>query len=95
MPLQRRLPKRGFVPLKNTTAEVRLVDLKAVSEETIDLLALQRAGLVPHGATGAKIFLKGGIDRVVKIRGLGVTKGARAAIEAAGGQIEIETQGQA
>lgn len=88
MPLQRRLPKRGFVSLtRNDTAEVRLSDLQNVPVDSIDLLALKQAGVVRAGALSAKVFLSGEITRAVKLNGLLVTKGARAAIEAAGGSI--------
>jgi large subunit ribosomal protein L15 len=89
MPLQRRLPKRGFVSLtRNDTVEVRLSDLQGLPVDQIDLLALKQAGIVRAGALAAKVFLCGEIDRAVKLQGLLVTKGARAAIEAAGGSIE-------
>ncbi|MEO6024022.1 MAG: 50S ribosomal protein L15 [Burkholderiales bacterium] len=88
MPLQRRLPKRGFVSLtRNDVAQVRLMDLDKIPGDAIDLLALKQAGLAPGLAISAKVFLKGEIKRAIKIQGLGVTKGARAAIEAAGGSI--------
>ncbi len=88
MPLQRRLPKRGFVSLtRNDTVQVRLCDLDNVPVDTIDLLSLKQAGIVRAGALSAKIFLSGEIIRAVKLQGLLVTKGARAAIEAAGGSI--------
>jgi large subunit ribosomal protein L15 len=88
MPLQRRLPKRGFVSMsREDTAQVRLSDLNKIDAESIDLLALKAAGLVPTRASAAKIFLKGEVKRAVKLQGVGVTKGARAAIEAAGGAI--------
>jgi large subunit ribosomal protein L15 len=90
MPLQRRLPKRGFVsPSKNDTVEVRLSDLNTLEAEEIDILALKQAGIVPARALSAKIMLSGKITRAVKIKGLRVSKGARAAVEAAGGSIEI------
>lgn len=89
MPLQRRLPKRGFVSLtRNDIVQVRLSEIAAMPVETIDLAALQQAGVVSHKALGAKVFLSGSIDKKVKLVGLGVTKGAKAAIEAAGGTIE-------
>lgn len=89
MPLQRRLPKRGFVSLtRNDTVEVRLSDLQGLPVDQIDLLALKQAGIVRAGALAAKVFLCGEIARAVKLQGLLVTKGARAAIEAAGGSIE-------
>jgi len=88
MPLQRRLPKRGFVSLtRNDTVQVRLSDLEKLPVEAIDLLALKQAGVVRAGALSAKVFLCGEIARPVKLQGLLVTKGARAAIEAAGGSI--------
>lgn len=89
MPLQRRLPKRGFVSLtRNDTVEVRLSDLQALPVDSIDLLSLKQAGVIRAGALAAKVFLCGEITRAVKLQGLLVTKGARAAIEAAGGSIE-------
>ena len=89
MPLQRRLPKRGFVSLtRNDIVQVRLSEIAAMPVDTIDLAALQQAGVVSHKALGAKVFLSGSIDKKVKLVGLGVTKGAKAAIEAAGGTIE-------
>jgi large subunit ribosomal protein L15 len=89
MPLQRRLPKRGFVsPTKNDTAEVRLSELNTLETKEIDLLALKQAGIVPARALSAKVMLSGKITRAVKIKDLRVSKGARAAIEAAGGSIE-------
>ena len=88
MPLQRRLPKRGFVSLtRNDMAQVRLSDLENMPVETIDLLALKQAGVVPAIALGAKVILAGEIKRAVKLQGLLLTKGARAAVEAAGGSI--------
>lgn len=88
MPLQRRLPKRGFVSLtRNDTAQVRLSDLQKLPVDTIDLLALKQAGLVPARSLTAKVVLAGEIKRAVKLQGLSLTKGARAAVEAAGGSI--------
>lgn len=88
MPLQRRLPKRGFVSLtRNDMAQVRLSDLENLPVDTIDLLALKQAGVVPAIAMGAKVILAGEIKRAVKLQGLLLTKGARAAVEAAGGSI--------
>ena len=88
MPLQRRLPKRGFVSLtKGDIAEVMLYALDKLSGDTVDLLTLKQAGLVPSRALGAKIVLSGAITKAVTVQGVGVTKGARAAIEAAGGKI--------
>ena len=88
MPLQRRLPKRGFVSLtRNDTAQVRLSDLQKLPVDSIDLLALKQAGVIHANALSAKVILCGEISRMVKLQGLLVTKGARAAIEAAGGSI--------
>lgn len=88
MPLQRRLPKRGFVSLTaNDTAQVRLSDLQKLPVDSIDLLALKQAGVVHAYALTAKVILCGEITRAVKLQGLTATKGARAAIEAAGGSI--------
>jgi large subunit ribosomal protein L15 len=90
MPLQRRLPKRGFVSMAGVTAEVRLSDLQRIAGESLDLSSLKAAGVVARDAVAAKVILAGKIERAVKLKGIGVTKGARAAIEAAGGSIEIE-----
>lgn len=88
MPLQRRLPKRGFVSLtRNDTAQVRLSDLQKLPVDSIDLLALKQAGVVHANALNAKVILCGELSRAVKLQGLLVTKGARAAIEAVGGSI--------
>lgn len=93
MPLQRRLPKRGFISLtRNDIAQVRLSEISAMPVDTIDLAALQQAGVVSHKALAAKVFLSGSIDKKVKLVGLGVTKGAKVAIEAAGGSIEAAPQ---
>lgn len=89
MPLQRRLPKRGFVSLgKGDTAEVRLDELQKMKTDVINLAALKAAGVVPLLTLAAKVILSGEIKRKVVLKGLRVTKGARAAIEAAGGSIE-------
>lgn len=88
MPLQRRLPKRGFVSLtRNDTVEVRLADLQRLPVDLVDLLALKQAGVVAATALQAKVILCGELTRAVKLQGLRVTKNARAAIEAAGGSI--------
>jgi large subunit ribosomal protein L15 len=88
MPLQRRLPKRGFVSMtKNDTAEVRLSDLARLPVADIDLLALKAAGIVPASAKQAKVILNGKLDKAVKLTGVLATKGAKAAIEAAGGSL--------
>ena len=88
MPLQRRLPKRGFVShLAKDTAEVRLSDLAKLPIADIDILALKAAGLVPAAAKTVKVIKTGKLEKAVKLSGLATTKGARAAIEAAGGSI--------
>jgi large subunit ribosomal protein L15 len=88
MPLQRRLPKRGFISLtRNDTAQVRLSDLQKMPVDSIDILALKQAGVVHPGALTVKVILCGEITRAVKLQGLLATKGARTAIEAAGGSI--------
>ena len=88
MPLHRRLPKRGFTSLtRRYIAVVRLADLQRLGVDEIDLLTLINAGVVPTLAQGARVVRTGELSRAVKIRGLGVTAGARAAIEAAGGSV--------
>ncbi len=88
MPLQRRLPKRGFVSLTAArNVEVRLSEIAALPIDEIDLLSLKQAGVIAIEALSAKVILSGEISRKVVLRGIGATKGARAAIEAAGGSI--------
>ena len=88
MPLQRRLPKRGFKSLNATfKAEVRLSDLAKLPVTEIDFLALKAAGVVPTLAKSAKVIKSGELTKAVTLQGLSVTKGARAAIEAAGGSV--------
>ena len=88
MPLQRRLPKRGFKSMtRSRNYEVRLNELQALPTEEIDLLVLQVAGIVPADALSAKVILSGEIARKVVLKGIGATKGAKAAIEAAGGSV--------
>jgi large subunit ribosomal protein L15 len=88
MPMHRRLPKRGFVSLtKADTAHVRLYELAGIGVDEIDILVLKQAGIVKASAKSAKVYLSGEIGKAVKLRGVAVTKGARAAIEAAGGTI--------
>lgn len=89
MPLQRRVPKFGFTSkLAMATAEVRLAELAKVEGDVIDLAALKDAGVVRSDKKRAKIVLRGQIDRAVTIRGVALTKGAREAVEKAGGKIE-------
>ena len=89
MPLQRRLPKVGFrSAIKRSRAEVRLGELAKVEGAVVDLEALKKAGVVPSGTERAKVVLSGEIARAVTLKGVAATRGARAAIEAAGGRIE-------
>lgn len=89
MPLQRRMPKVGFrSAIKATRAEVRLDELAKVAAEIIDLAALKAANVVPAHTEVAKVVLSGEIKKAVTLKGVGATKGAKAAIEAAGGRIE-------
>ena len=89
MPLQKRLPKYGFTSrIARTTAQIRSAELNKVADEVIDLEALKRADLIGENITRAKVFLSGDITKAVTIKGLAVTKGAREAIEKAGGKVE-------
>jgi large subunit ribosomal protein L15 len=89
MPLQRRLPKTGFrSKVAPTVAEVRLSELAKLSGEVVDLESLKAASLVPLQSLRARIVASGAIAKAVTVKGVHVTKGARAAIEAAGGKIE-------
>ncbi len=88
MPMHRRLPKRGFVSLtKSNTAHVRVSELEMLGTDDIDLLVLKQAGVVSVSVRAAKVFLSGEITKSIKLRGISVTKGARAAIESAGGSV--------
>ncbi|MBV2234338.1 MAG: 50S ribosomal protein L15 [Sterolibacterium sp.] len=88
MPLQRRLPKRGFVSLTRArNAEVRLSELEKLPLTEIDLLALKQAGIVAADALSAKVILSGELTRKIALNGVAATKGAKAAIEAAGGSV--------
>ena len=88
MPLQRRLPKRGFLAVTIEKAtEVRLGDLARVEGDTINLASLKKAGLVGDKASRAKIILSGELKKKVKVEGVPATKGAKAAIESAGGSV--------
>ena len=89
MPLQRRLPKVGFrSKMARTTGELRLNEIAKVEGDVVDMDALYRADVLPMNVARAKVILSGTIDRAVTVRGIRVTKGARAAIEAAGGKVE-------
>ena len=89
MPLKIRLPKFGFYSRKGAvTAEVRLHEIATVEGDVVDLNTLKQAGVINKNIEFAKVVLSGKIERAVTVRGLTATKGARAAIEAAGGKIE-------
>jgi len=89
MPLHRRLPKRGFVSMmRDTYAEVRLSALERMKAEEVDLAALKAEGVVPGRTLVAKVILSGKLSRKLVLKGVKATKGARAAIEAAGGNVE-------
>jgi large subunit ribosomal protein L15 len=90
MPLQRRLPKRGFNSLtRDAIAEVRLSDLERIEGEQVDLAALKAAGVVPGSALGAKVIVSGKLTRKLAVSGIFASKGARAAIESAGGSLQV------
>jgi len=89
MPIQRRLPKRGFrSKMANTIEEIRLNELNNIEADVIDILALRNAGLIRVATERAKVILSGEITKKVTLKGIGATKGAKAAIEAAGGSVE-------
>lgn len=89
MPLQKRLPKYGFTSrLAAVTAQVRTSELAAVSGDTVDLAALREADIIGNNIKRVKIFLSGDVTKGVTVKGLRVTAGAKAAIEAAGGKVE-------
>ena len=89
MPLQKRLPKYGFTSrIARTTAQVRLSELNTLAAEVVDLEALKAADLIKQDITRARVFLSGELSKAVTVKGLTVTKGAREAIEKAGGKVE-------
>ncbi len=89
MPLQRRLPKSGFTSLTaKHNVQVRLHELAKVDAEAADMEALRAAGIVGHRARRAKVVLSGTLEKAVRLKGVGATRGARTAIEAAGGKVE-------
>jgi large subunit ribosomal protein L15 len=89
MPLQKRLPKYGFSSrIGRTTAQVRVGELGKVEGDTVDLDALKAADLINENVTRARVFLSGELSRAITVKGLVVTKGAREAIEQAGGKVE-------
>ena len=89
MPLQKRLPKYGFTSrMAAVTAEIRLSELNLVEGEVVDVNALRSAGLISRNIQRAKVFVSGEVTKAVTLKGIGATKGAVAAIEAAGGKVE-------
>ena len=89
MPLQKRLPKYGFTSrLAAVTAEIRLSELNLVESDVIDIEALRSAGLISTNILRAKVFASGEVTKAVTLKGIGATKGAITAIEAAGGKVE-------
>ncbi|MDA9592709.1 50S ribosomal protein L15 [Porticoccaceae bacterium] len=89
MPLQKRLPKFGFTSrLAAVTAEIRLSELDLIEGEIVDIDALRNAGLINNNILRAKVFASGDVTKAVTLKGIGATKGAIAAIEAAGGKVE-------
>jgi len=89
MPLQRRLPKVGFNSrMAKYTAELTLNEIAAVDAAVVDIKALHAANILPHSMKRAKVMLSGSIDKAVALKGIRATKGARAAIEKAGGSVE-------
>lgn len=89
MPLQKRLPKYGFTSrISRTTAQVRLSELNGVEGDTVDLAALKSADLINGNIARVRVFLSGELTKPVTVKGLAVTKGAREAIEKAGGKVE-------
>jgi large subunit ribosomal protein L15 len=89
MPLQRRLPKRGFASLtRGDTAEVKLSALDKLQVDNIDIKVLKLAGVVPKTILAAKVILSGNVNRAIKLQGILATKGAKAAIETLGGSVE-------
>jgi len=93
MPLQRRLPKRGFRSrTAGDTAEVRLGDLQRLEADVVDLALLKEKRIVRPAAVRAKVILSGELSRAVTLKGVAATKGAREAIEKAGGKVEVDGQ---
>jgi len=89
MPLQKRLPKYGFSSrMARTTAQIRVAELALIEADVVDLAALKAADLVRDDVTRARVFLSGELSKAVTVKGLAVTKGAREAIEKAGGKVE-------
>ncbi len=96
MPLHRRLPKRGFTSLsRRFVAAVRLSELHKLGADEIDLMVLKQAGVISPLALDARVIKSGEIGRKISVRGIGVTKGAKAAIEAAGGTVVVTEEKKA
>ena len=89
MPLQKRLPKCGFTSrISRVSAEIRLSEMNKIEGDVVNIESLRNAGLINNNITRAKVFLSGELNKAVTVKGLRVTKGALAAIEAAGGKVE-------
>ena len=89
MPLQKRLPKYGFTSrISRVSAEIRLSEMNKIEGDVVNIESLRNAGLINNNITRAKVFLSGELNKAVTVKGLRVTKGALAAIEAAGGKVE-------
>ncbi len=89
MPLQKRLPKYGFSSrVSRVSAQIRLSELNLVGGDVVNLESLRAAGLINHGITRVKIFLSGELSKSIVVQGLGITQGAKAALEAAGGKVD-------
>lgn len=96
MPLHRRLPKRGFTsPTRGLTAEVRLDELQKMKASEVDLATLKLEGVIRRDALAAKVILSGKLIRKILLKGVLASSGAKAAIEAAGGKVEVEVQSAA
>ncbi|HEX8979789.1 MAG TPA: 50S ribosomal protein L15 [Parasulfuritortus sp.] len=88
MPMHRRLPKRGFISMDRAfKAEIRLDALNGLPVDTVDMLVLKQAGVVPQLAKNVRVILAGKLEKSIKLVGIVATKGAKAAIEAAGGSV--------
>ncbi|PCJ35184.1 MAG: 50S ribosomal protein L15 [Cellvibrionales bacterium] len=89
MPLQKRLPKYGFTSrVSRVSAQIRLSELNLVGGDVANLETLRAAGLINHGISRVKIFLSGELSKSIVVQGLGITQGAKAALEAAGGKVD-------
>lgn len=89
MPLQKRLPKYGFTSrIAKVTAQIRLAELNLIGGDVANLESLRAAGLVSNNISRAKIFLSGELSKPIVVQGLAITRGAKAALEAAGGKVD-------